>query len=175
MWRWGVWVQLALRPPHMSHRRIRTNSANKFTRCCFLVALQTHNPENFSQRSQSPLFHPAPAFLRPVMAATISSSPHDQSSPLEPSSTFSSQFARTLVEDYAKKEPASDPTSKILLAFLDHLPPDGLCNVCDDIIEADRRHDLRGLADYFVSNILVPSMSSPVFYLPQTPLPLLTT
>jgi hypothetical protein len=109
------------------------------------------------------------------MAATISSSPRDQSSPLEPSSTFSSQLARTLVEDYAKKEPPSDPTSKILLAFLDHLPPDGLCNVCDDIIEADRRHDLRGLADYFVSNILVPSMSSPVFYLPQTPLPLLTT
>src|SRR5437764_8269126 len=62
---------------------------------------------------------------------------------------------------YAKNELASDLTSKILFAFLDHLPPDGLCNVCDDIIQA--RHDLRGLADYYVSNILVPSMFSPVF------------
>jgi hypothetical protein len=80
---------------------------------------------------------------------------------LESIGTFSSQFARTLVEDYAKDELASDPTSKILFAFLDHLPPDGLCNVCEDIIQA--RDSLRGLADYYVSNILVPSMFSAVF------------
>jgi hypothetical protein len=66
-----------------------------------------------------------------------------------------------LVEDYKKNELAPDLTSKILFAFLDHLPPDGLCNVCDDIIQA--RHDLHGLADHYVSNILVPSMFSPVF------------
>ena len=95
------------------------------------------------------------------MAATISSSPRDHSSPLESVGTFSSQFARTLVEDYAKNELASDLTSKILFAFLDHLPPDGLCNVCDDIIQA--RDDLRELADHYVSNILLPSMSSLVF------------
>ena len=95
------------------------------------------------------------------MAATISSSPRDHSSPLESIGTFSSQFARTLVEDYAKNELASDLTSKILFAFLDHLPPDGLYNVCEDIIQA--RDDLRELADHYVSNILVPSMFSPVF------------
>ena len=66
-----------------------------------------------------------------------------------------------LVEDYAKNELASDLTSKILFAFLDHLPPDGLCNACEDIIQA--RHDLHGLADHYVSNILVPGMFSPVF------------
>jgi hypothetical protein len=95
------------------------------------------------------------------MAATISSSPRDHSSPLESISTFSSQYARILVEDYAKNELVSDLTSKILFAFLDHLPPDGLCNVCEDIIQA--RNDLRELADHYVSNILVPSMFSPVF------------
>ena len=95
------------------------------------------------------------------MAATISSSPRDHSSPHESIGTFSSQFARTLVEDYAKNELASDLTSKILFAFLDHLPPDGLCNVYDDIVHG--RYNLRELADYYVSNILVPSMFSPVF------------
>jgi hypothetical protein len=93
------------------------------------------------------------------MAATISSSP------LKPANTFSSRLARSLVEEYAKNELASDLTSKILFAFLDHLPSDGgLWNVCDDIIKA--RHYLNGLrelADYYVSNILVPSMFSPVF------------
>jgi hypothetical protein len=108
-------------------------------------------------RAPNSHFHPASAFLWPVMAAaTISSSPRDHSSPLESIGTFSSQFARTLVEDYAQNELASDLTSKILFAFLDHLPPDGLCNVCEDIIQA--RDDLRGLADHYASNILVPSM-----------------
>jgi hypothetical protein len=98
------------------------------------------------------------------MAATLSSSPRDHSSHLVSPGTFSSQFARNLVLEYAKNELASDLTSKILFAFLDHLPLDGLCNVCEDIIEA--RHDLnalRELADHYVSNILVPSMFSPVF------------
>jgi hypothetical protein len=95
------------------------------------------------------------------MAATISSSPLDHSSLLESIGTFSLQYARMLVEDYAKNELVSDLTSKILFAFLDHLPPDGLCNVCEDIIQA--RKDLRELADHYVSNILVPSMFSPVF------------
>jgi hypothetical protein len=96
------------------------------------------------------------------MATTISSSPRDlSSSPLESIDTFSSQYARMLVEDYAKNELASDLTSKILFAFLDHLPPDGLCNVYEDIIQT--RHDLHGLADHYVSNILVPSIFSPVF------------
>jgi len=94
------------------------------------------------------------------MATTISSSPPD-SSPPEPIGTFPSQVARMLVEDYAKNELASDRTSKILFAFLNHLPPDGLYNVCEDIIQA--RDDLRELADDYVSNILVPSMFSPVF------------
>ena len=99
------------------------------------------------------------------MAATLSSSPRDHSSPLQSSVPFSSQFARSLVEKYAKNELASDLTSKTLFAFLDHLPSDdGLWNVCDDIIKA--RHDLNGLrelADHYVSNILVPSMFSPAF------------
>lgn len=96
------------------------------------------------------------------MATTFSSSPRElSSSPLESIDTFSSQYARTLVEDYKTNELAPDPTSKILFAFLDHLPPDGLRNVCEDIIQA--RHNLHGLADHYVSNILVPSMFSPVF------------
>jgi hypothetical protein len=97
------------------------------------------------------------------MAATLSSSPLDHS-PLVSPDTFSSQFARNLVLEYAKDELPSDLTSKILFAFLDHLPPDGLCNVCEDIIEV--RHDLnalRELADHYVANILVPSMFSPAF------------
>jgi len=98
------------------------------------------------------------------MAATLSSSPRDHSSPLQSSVPFPSQFARSLVEEYAKNELASDPTSKILFAFLDHLPPDGLCNVCEDIIQAYKDpHELHELADHYVSNILVPSMFSPVF------------
>lgn len=96
------------------------------------------------------------------MATTISSSPrHLSSSLLELTDTFSTQYARMLVEDYAKNELASDLTSKILFAFLDHPPPDGLCDVYKAIIQA--RHDLHGLADHYVSNILVPSMFSPVF------------
>ena len=100
------------------------------------------------------------------MATTISSSPRElSSSPLEPANTFSAQFARSLVAEYAENELASDLTSKILFAFLDHLPlGDGLWNVCDDIMKA--RHDVNGLrelADHYVSNILVPSMFSPVF------------
>ena len=98
------------------------------------------------------------------MAAILSSSPRDYSSPLESPGTFSSQFARNIVLDYAKNELPSDLTSKILFAFLDHLPPDGLCNVCDDTIQArNDPNDLRELADHYVSNILVPSMSSPTF------------
>ena len=96
------------------------------------------------------------------MAATISSSPRDHSSPLESEGTFSSGYARSLVADYKTNELAGDSTSKILFAFLDHLPPDGQCNVWDDISEA--RDDLRGLADHYVSNILVPSMFSPVIF-----------
>jgi hypothetical protein len=38
------------------------------------------------------------------MAATISSSPRDHSSPLEPANTSPAQIARTLVEDYAKED-----------------------------------------------------------------------
>jgi hypothetical protein len=95
------------------------------------------------------------------MAATLSSSPRDHSSPLESVGTYSEQYARFLVEDYKKNELAADPTSKILFAFLDYLPQDGLRNICDDIIEA--RDDLRGLADHYVSNILIPSMFPPVF------------
>jgi hypothetical protein len=57
------------------------------------------------------------------------------------------------------------PNLQTLFAFLDHLPSDdGLWNVCGDIIKA--RHDLNGLrdlADHYVSNILIPSMFSPVF------------
>jgi hypothetical protein len=114
---------------------------------------------------QSPLFHPASAFLWPVMATTISSFPRDlSSSPLESVDTFSSQYARKLVQDYKKNELAPDLTSKILFAFLDHLPPDGLRNVCDDIIQAwNDPNGLRELADHYVSNILVPSMFSPAF------------
>jgi hypothetical protein len=98
------------------------------------------------------------------MAATLSSSPRDHSSPLQSSVPFSSQFARSLVEEYAKNEFASDLTSKILFAFLDHLPPDGLRNVCEDIIQArNDPKDLRELADHYVSNILLPSMFSPAF------------
>jgi hypothetical protein len=67
-----------------------------------------------------------------------------------------------LVEDYAKNEVTSDRTSRILFAFLDHLPPDGLCNAHEDIIQG--RDDLRGVADHYVSNILIPSMLSPVFF-----------
>jgi hypothetical protein len=93
------------------------------------------------------------------MAATLSSSPRDRSSPLEPL-----RFARSVVEDYARNELAPDQTSKILFAFLDHLPPDGLCNVREDVIKAQQDPDgLRDLADYYVSHILLPSMFSPAF------------
>ena len=102
------------------------------------------------------------------MAAILSSSPRGLSSPLELPDTFSLQLARNLVLDYAKNELTP---SKILLAFLDHLPLDGLCNVCEDIIQAqDDPNGLRELAEHYVSNILVPSMFSL-----RTPLPLLTT
>ena len=85
--------------------------------------------------------------------------PRDRSSPLEPL-----RFARSLVEDYAKNELASDQTSKILFAFLDHLPQDGLCNVCEDIIQArNDSNEPRKLADHYVSNILIPSIFSPAF------------
>jgi hypothetical protein len=92
------------------------------------------------------------------MAATLSSSPRDRSSPLDPL-----LFARGVVEDYARNELAPDQTSKILFAFLDHLPPDGLCNVREDIMKAQDPDGLRELADYYVSHILLPSMFSPAF------------
>jgi hypothetical protein len=99
------------------------------------------------------------------MAAILSSSPRHLSSPLESPDTFSSQFARNLVLDYlVKNELTSDRTSKILFAFLDHLPPDGLRNVCEDIIQTRKDpNDLRELADHYLSNILLPSMFSPAF------------
>jgi len=88
------------------------------------------------------------------MATTAPSPPHGSSSPL--SSVDTSRYARVLVERYEENEPASR-TRKILFAFLDHLPPDGLCNIVQDIINAS---DLSALADYYFSAILVPSMFS---------------
>ena len=102
------------------------------------------------------------------MAATISSSPRDHSSPLESLNTSEPQQARTLVEEYAKGELASDRTSKILFAFLDHLPPDGQSNVSHDVIGA-WDGGLRELADHYVTNILVPSMFLSRLLIPLPP------
>jgi hypothetical protein len=91
------------------------------------------------------------------MATTIPSPPPGSSSPLSSIGTCYSRFARLRVERYKENELISDETSKILFAFLDCLPPDGLCNIVEDIKNAS---DLRALADHYVSNILIPSMFS---------------
>jgi hypothetical protein len=91
--------------------------------------------------------------------ATITSSP---SSP--PPSSFSSfgataeRVARSLIANYAKNEQPPDRTSKILFAFLDHLAPDGMRAVADDIVDSS---DLHALADHYFSAILLPSMQVP--------------
>ncbi|KAI9782444.1 MAG: hypothetical protein M1839_004930 [Geoglossum umbratile] len=68
--------------------------------------------------------------------------------------TLTATLAHSLVEDYAKNEPPSESTSRILNAFLDHLPPDGSAVIANDII--NKKDDLRRLADHYVSSILIP-------------------
>ncbi|KAH0538279.1 hypothetical protein FGG08_005099 [Glutinoglossum americanum] len=82
------------------------------------------------------------------------SSPNDMSS-LSSSGTFSTTFARNLVEDYAKNEHPSDTTSRVLGAFLDHLPLDSLEVIVDDIVNNSK--DLQKLAMRYTSTILFPS------------------
>jgi hypothetical protein len=91
------------------------------------------------------------------MATTAPSPPHGSSSPLSSMSVGVSRCVRLKVERYEENELASDPTSKILFAFLDHLPPDGLRNIVQDIQDAP---DLRALANHYFSAILVPSTFS---------------
>jgi hypothetical protein len=97
--------------------------------------------------------------LKTIMADLISpaggiSSPDDMMSSLSSLGTLAVTLAHSLVEDYAKNEPPSESTSRILNAFLDHLPPDGLAVVANDIV--DGKDDLRQLADHYLSSILIP-------------------
>ncbi|KAI9862324.1 MAG: hypothetical protein M1813_004800 [Trichoglossum hirsutum] len=82
------------------------------------------------------------------------SSPDDTMSSLSSLGTLTATLAHSLVEDYAKNEPPSESTSRILNAFLDHLPPDGSAVIANDII--NKKDDLRQLADHYVSSILIP-------------------
>ncbi|KAI9769520.1 MAG: hypothetical protein M1840_003997 [Geoglossum simile] len=87
------------------------------------------------------------------------SSPDDMMSSLSSLGTLTATLAHSLVEDYAKNEPPSESTSRILNAFLDHLPPDGSAVIANDII--NKKDDLRQLADHYVSSILIPSNPAP--------------
>jgi hypothetical protein len=62
-----------------------------------------------------------------------------------------------LVERYARNEQPADRTSKILLAFLDHVLPDGIPNIVNDIRNST---DLKALAEHYFSAILLPSTFS---------------
>ncbi|KAI9782086.1 MAG: hypothetical protein M1839_005432 [Geoglossum umbratile] len=68
--------------------------------------------------------------------------------------TFSVNHARRLVNDYAEGESPSDQTSKVLNAFLEHLPSESAGVVADDIIS--NSNDLATLADHYITSILVP-------------------
>ncbi|KAI9777355.1 MAG: hypothetical protein M1839_008963 [Geoglossum umbratile] len=94
-----------------------------------------------------------------IMADMISlaggiSSPSDMMSSLSSLGTLTATLARSLVEDYAENEPSSESTSRILNAFLDHLPPGGSAVVANDIV--DGKDDLRQLAHHYLSSILIP-------------------
>lgn len=90
-----------------------------------------------------------------ISPAGGTSSGDDAMSSLSSLGTFTASLARSLVEDYAENEPPSESTSRILNAFLDHLPPDSSAVVANDIV--DKRDDLKQLADHYVSSILFPS------------------
>ncbi|KAI9771842.1 MAG: hypothetical protein M1840_001612 [Geoglossum simile] len=89
---------------------------------------------------------------------TDSISSPDAVSSLSSITTFSATFARKLVKDYSDSELPSDRTSRVLYAFLDHLPPDSLNVVADDIVSHSK--DLRALADHYVSAVLLPVRAS---------------
>ncbi|KAH0544427.1 hypothetical protein FGG08_001454 [Glutinoglossum americanum] len=86
-------------------------------------------------------------------AGGISSS-DDMMSSLSSLGTLTATLAHSLVEDYAKNESPSESTSRILNAFLNHLPPDGSTVIANDII--NKKDDLRQLADHYISSILIP-------------------
>jgi hypothetical protein len=95
--------------------------------------------------------------------ATVTSPPSSPPSYLKSESPPSSiddsnlRYARLLVERYAETELPTDNTSKILSAFLDHLPPDGIEAIVEDINKTYSL-ELRALADHYFSAILLPSM-----------------
>ncbi|KAI9764019.1 MAG: hypothetical protein M1839_005779 [Geoglossum umbratile] len=82
------------------------------------------------------------------------SSPDDMMLSLSSLGTLTATLAYSLVKDYAKNEPPSESTSRILNVFLDHLPLDGSAVIANDII--NKKDDLRQLADHYVSSILIP-------------------
>ncbi|KAI9764451.1 MAG: hypothetical protein M1840_008474 [Geoglossum simile] len=67
---------------------------------------------------------------------------------------FSTSLAQSLVEDYARNELPSESTSRILDAFLNHLPLDSSAVVAEDIIS--KKDSLKELADHYVSSLLIP-------------------
>ncbi|KAI9785193.1 MAG: hypothetical protein M1839_000831 [Geoglossum umbratile] len=88
-----------------------------------------------------------------AISPTGISNPSTESS-FSSAGTFSVNHARRLVNDYAEGESPSDQTSKVLNAFLEHLPSESAGVVADDIIS--NSNDLTTLADHYITSILVP-------------------
>src|SRR5438876_10479372 len=63
--------------------------------------------------------------------------------------------ARCLVEDFAALEAPPGDTSKLLFAFLDHLPEDSQLVIAKDINDSK---DLHALKEHYLSAILIPCM-----------------
>ena len=59
-----------------------------------------------------------------------------------------------------------DNSVVILKAFVQHLPRDGMRNICDDILSRSSDEELRELATHLITAVLVPSMHllNPLFY-----------
>jgi hypothetical protein len=85
------------------------------------------------------------------------SSPDNMPSISSIGGTFSTNLARDYTKDYAEKELPSDTTSRVLSAFLDHLPSDSSEVIADDITVNSK--NLQKLATPHISAILIPSKS----------------
>jgi hypothetical protein len=82
------------------------------------------------------------------------SSPDGMMSSLSSLGALSTSLAQSLVKDYAQNELPSESTSRILDAFLNHLPPDSSAVIAEDIIS--KKDSLKELADHYVSSLLIP-------------------
>ena len=60
----------------------------------------------------------------------------------------------------------SDKSVVVLKAFTQHLPRDGMRNICEDILGSRSDEELRGLATHLTTALLEPSMYllNPLFY-----------